>query len=151
MFLSFCGDRFAILVQSLFEQVVFHIQLLLSCYVHGINTEVWMSKTTSVLGLLYILSYLSGELVGMMQSHFCLLPTGTGHVREYDVDVDFQFVSPWCVHKQLRVDLWRVWRHIGYTGNKVTSPLRLLWLMIRCRQLRCTTQKLHLCILARDM
>lgn len=31
--------------------------------------------------------------------------TGTGHVREDDVDVDFQFVSSRRVHVQLRMNL----------------------------------------------
>lgn len=41
MFLSFSADRLAILVQSLLEEVVLHIQLLLSCYIHSINAQIW--------------------------------------------------------------------------------------------------------------
>lgn len=38
--LCLCSDRIAVLVEPLLEQVVFHIQLLLSSNIHGINAEI---------------------------------------------------------------------------------------------------------------
>lgn len=38
MFFSLCCDWLAVFVKSLFKQVVLHIQLLLSCDIHGIDT-----------------------------------------------------------------------------------------------------------------
>lgn len=50
MFLCFCADWIAILVQSLLEEVVLHIQLLLSCYIHGVNAQIWDTRMTEVRG-----------------------------------------------------------------------------------------------------
>lgn len=41
VFLCLDRDRFEVFVQTLFEQIVFNVQLLLTGYVHRVYTEIW--------------------------------------------------------------------------------------------------------------
>lgn len=44
VFLCLDRDRFEVFVQTLFEQIVLNVQLLLTSYVHRIYTEIWKKK-----------------------------------------------------------------------------------------------------------
>jgi len=48
VFFSLSCDRLAIFVESLFKQVMLNIQLLLPCYVHGINAQIYENKITNM-------------------------------------------------------------------------------------------------------
>lgn len=97
MFLCFTAHRFEVFIQPLFEKIVFNIQLLLTSYIHGVYTQIWNGSGKVRYKGWWLLSLFSVTV---------LLRTDAGHVWEDNVNVDFQFVSSWCVHIQLRMNLW---------------------------------------------
>lgn len=96
---SFClvGDSVQVFVQPLLEQIVLDVQLLLTGHIHGIYTEIWQTHSQVIT---------AGRPPERQQSGASTAAlTGAWHVRENDVDVDFEFVSSRGVDVQLRVDL----------------------------------------------